>query len=593
MAVYGHLSEFNTTEGIWDTYFEQLEFYLEANGITDPATKKAVFLSSCGDSCYRLLRNLIAPDRPKDKNFDELIAVLQTHFSPAPSVTLERFRFNTTVRAPSQSISSYVAHLRNLAQHCAFENQLDNHIRDRLVCGVNDEGIQKRLFSEKDLTLTKALEIALAMEKAEQNSTDVRQLSRGNQAVHHHSTHAAAHKPQSTPDRGKKKPCYRCLGPHLESECRFRQAECYNCHKKGHIGKACKSKSQGKGGNYKGRGRHSGPHKTHQINQDGTEKSTESTVYELFQTVRNKPRSPPITANISMNKKLVEMEVDTGASASLISEKLFNDIWTAENRPSLEPRTDILKTYTGQLIKTKGVIVVDVEHDGQKKKLSLLVVPGNGPALLGRDWLSELRLNWQQIHAVTANVNSCVAELVDKYCDIFKEELGTLKDVEVKFDIKDSITRKFHKARPVPYAIRNMVSQEIDRLESLGIIQPVKHSEIAAPIVPVVKNESSKVRICGDFRTTINSISNTESYPIPRIEDLHASLTGGKHFTKLDLSNAYLQVLIHPEHRYLTTINTHKGLYQFTRLAFGISSAPVIFQCVIEFKEFVVTRMLF
>ena len=68
-----------------------------------------------------------------------------------------------------------------------------------------------------------------------------------------------------------------------------------------------------------------------------------------------------------MNDKLVEMEVDTGASASLISEKLFNDIWTAENRPNLVPRTDILKTYTGQLIKTKGVIVVEVVHNQQKK----------------------------------------------------------------------------------------------------------------------------------------------------------------------------------------------------------------------------------
>ena len=57
MAVYGHLSEFNTTDGVWDTYYEQLEFYLQANGITDATTKRAVFLSSCGHSCYRLLRN--------------------------------------------------------------------------------------------------------------------------------------------------------------------------------------------------------------------------------------------------------------------------------------------------------------------------------------------------------------------------------------------------------------------------------------------------------------------------------------------------------------------------------------------------------
>ena len=84
MAVYGRLGEFNTTDGVCDTYFKQLEFYLEANRITDPATKRAVFLSSCRDSCYHLLRNLIAPEKPKDKNFDVLIAVLHGHFSPTP-----------------------------------------------------------------------------------------------------------------------------------------------------------------------------------------------------------------------------------------------------------------------------------------------------------------------------------------------------------------------------------------------------------------------------------------------------------------------------------------------------------------------------
>ena len=96
-----------------------------------------------------------------------------------------------------------------------------------------------------------------------------------------------------------------------------------------------------------------------------------------------------------MNDKLVEMEVDTGASASLISEKLLNDICTAENRPNLVHCIDILKVYPGQLMKSKGAIVVEVEHNQQEKKLSFLVVPGKGPALLGRDWLNELILNWQ------------------------------------------------------------------------------------------------------------------------------------------------------------------------------------------------------
>lgn len=73
-----------------------------------------------------------------------------------------------------------------------------------------------------------------------------------------------------------------------------------------------------------------------------------------------------------------------------------------------------------------------------------------------------------------------------------------------------------------------------------------------------------------------------DQYPIPTPEDLFSKLAGGKRFTKLDLSQAYQQMILHPEDRDFTTINTHLGLFRFTRLPFGIASAPAIFQQAIE-----------
>ena len=86
------------------------------------------------------------------------------------------------------------------------------------------------------------------------------------------------------------------------------------------------------------------------------------------------------------------------------------------------------------------------------------------------------------------------------------------------------------------------------------------------------------VRICGDYKVTINKAAKIDKYPIPRIDDLFASLSGGKKFTKLDLSHAYQQIELQEESRPLVTINTHKGLFTYNRLPFGISSAPSIFQ---------------
>ena len=107
------------------------------------------------------------------------------------------------------------------------------------------------------------------------------------------------------------------------------------------------------------------------------------------------------------------------------------------------------------------------------------------------------------------------------------------------------------------------------------------HSRNIAPIVPVVKQDGS-VRICGDYKCTVNQVSKLDNYPIPKTEDLLATLGGGNKFTKLDMSQAYQQLLLDEESKKFTTINTHKGLYQYNRLPLGVSSAPGIFQRTME-----------
>ena len=110
---------------------------------------------------------------------------------------------------------------------------------------------------------------------------------------------------------------------------------------------------------------------------------------------------------------------------------------------------------------------------------------------------------------------------------------------------------------------------------------PVKFSSWAAPVVPVIKRDGN-VRLCGDYKLTINSVAKNEVYPLPRIEELFASVSGGKVFSKLDLSHAYLQLQLDESSQEYVTINTHCGLYRYTRLPFGVASAPAIFQCTME-----------
>jgi hypothetical protein len=151
-----------------------------------------------------------------------------------------------------------------------------------------------------------------------------------------------------------------------------------------------------------------------------------------------------------------------------------------------------------------------------------------------------------------------------------------MADFNAKIHVDPEAKPKFCKARSVPYSMREMVDAELQRLVDEGTLEPVEHAEWASPIVAVLKPDKKSVRICGDFKQTINPVSKLDKYPIPKAEDLFAKLAGGKKFTKLDLSQAYQQLPLDKESKQYVVINTHKGLFRYTRLPYGISSAPGI-----------------
>jgi len=115
------------------------------------------------------------PAKPRDKTFAELTTVLKAHFEPKPVVITKQFYFQQWQQGVNETISEYMAELRHLATMCEFNDYLDQALRDRLVCGLCHEPIQKRLLTKSKLTLTKAIEIAQSLEAAEQNSQQTKE----------------------------------------------------------------------------------------------------------------------------------------------------------------------------------------------------------------------------------------------------------------------------------------------------------------------------------------------------------------------------------------------------------------------------------
>ena len=370
--------------------------------------------------------------------------------------------------------------------------------------------------------------------------------------------------------------CFRCgRADHVADKCPFLTARCFRCQKTGHIRKVCKQQRKKSGTRKEGVDM-----VTVEDQEGGVEEEGEylTCLQHLRVHALNKGTGKPIVCEVSVDGVNITMELDTGSAVSIVSEDVFSHRWP---RQKLVDSALQLCTYSGEVLKVLGKWEAKVEHKGQVARLPVMVVKGSGPSLLGRNWLEQLKVDWAAVWNVVRSKEELVKSLVEEFKEVFKEGLGTVKGMKAKLVIKDGIVPKFCKARPVPYALKGQVEEELDRLTREGILEPVEMAEWAAPIVPVVKTDK-KIRICGDFRLTINPALEVDRYPIPKIEDLLATLAGGKIFSKLDLSQAYQQVLLHEESKGLVCVNTHKGLFRYTRLPFGVASAPSIFQRLME-----------
>ena len=176
-----------------------------------------------------------------------------------------------------------------------------------------------------------------------------------------------------------------------------------------------------------------------------------------------------------------------------------------------------------------GETSVDVCYNKQVKTLKLYVVDPEGPSLFGRDWLQHIRLDWKTIGLTTAEINeSCVNPVLERYSDVFSTELGTIiKDVKAKLEVKPDVIPLFNRPRPVPFSMKPMIDIELDRLEKAGILEKVTHSDWASPIVPVPKKDGC-IRICGDYKVSVNQSLIVDQHPLPNPEELYTTLTGGQ-----------------------------------------------------------------
>ena len=335
----GNVGEYNEVTETWKSYTERVQQFFLSNQVADDR-KVPALLAIMGGKTYSLLRNLTIPAEPSTKTYAEIVTLLNDHLSPKPLVIAERFRFHKRDQKEGESITVYVAELRKLTEHCKFGGTLNDALRDRFVCGIKNENIQKKLLSVSDLTLQKAIEISSAMETAAKDAIELQHQHRRD-PVHKVSKNKDS---SSKTSKLEKRACFRCdRKNHTPEECFFKDERRRFCSTTGHIERAClKKKAQMK-------------------KQSKKKPKNVKTVEEELLTVSiNTVKSADIISiTPKIEGKYLKMELDTRSAISVIPIKMYRQLFS--HRP-LSATNTTLRTYSGQIIKPAGIIHVNVKY---------------------------------------------------------------------------------------------------------------------------------------------------------------------------------------------------------------------------------------
>ena len=178
-------------------------------------------------------------------------------------------------------------------------------------------------------------------------------------------------------------------------------------------------------------------------------------------------------------------------------------------------------------------------------------------------------------------------QLCTEFPDHFKPELGCLKDFQLEVKFKPDAKPVFCKPRVIPFALLDDLNQAYDAGIARGVWKPAQFNSYGTPVVPIRKSctpsqAKAKIRVCGDYSVSVNPQLEPHRYPMHLPEDLMRKLSGGHGYTKIDLADAYNQVMLGPESQKRLALSTHRGVLLQLCLPFRISSAPGYFHEIID-----------
>ena len=273
--------------------------------------------------------------------------------------------------------------------------------------------------------------------------------------------------------------------------------------------------------------------------------------------------------------KVVKVQLDTGAKVNVISTKVLQDL--AFCYPCEKSQVK-LKSYSGHQIPNRGVVTLPCGCKGNTFQVNFHVVEMEAPTVLGAQTCKDLsllaRVHLLQQQSPSKFPEGMAQKMYEQYLDLF-QGLGCLPGKHT-IKVDSSISPVVHPPRKVPVSLKEKIKEELDRMEKAEVVVKQKQpTDWVNSMVAVVK--PNKRRICIDPQD-LNQAVRREHFPMTTIEEVVADLPQAKVFSVLDATSGYWQVKLDEASSKLCIFNTPFGRYRFTRLPFGIKSAPEVFQ---------------
>ncbi|KAJ8050962.1 hypothetical protein HOLleu_04354 [Holothuria leucospilota] len=327
-----------------------------------------------GPEAFEVVLSHIKPEDLSEKSYQELTNILDKYYAATRNQVALRLKFRSRKQQPDETIADYILELKKLSRHCGYGDQLETNLRDTFVGGLANPKVQAELLQKGDsLTWKTAREDALAIETALKDSKQLSGLSEG---------------PGRTVDQSSSS---------------------------GKLQRQLKVVSLDGG-----RGRSQGQRKANVVSPEDSDSRDTSEEVDfigtLSQTTQLTKEVPPYTVVMRVKDTYINFTVDTAASVTVISEtefhKLFPDL-------TLEKARINLKSYSGDSIALAAETQVKVTYEDKIYMLPLVVVKGNKVALLGRNWLKHIKLQWENIFSV-GHTENAVKQVLHKYESVFK-----------------------------------------------------------------------------------------------------------------------------------------------------------------------------